>query len=76
MAERKKKMLLTAALKTALINCFDELKIAYPNYPVPVLHEKHVSRLQTIPSSDIELEFTHDRPSGSQVGRGKDRSRR
>jgi hypothetical protein len=29
-----------------------------------------------IPSSDIELEFTHDRPSGSQVGRGKDRSRR
>jgi hypothetical protein len=31
---------------------------------------------QTIPSSDIELEFTHDRPSGSQVGRGKDRSRR
>jgi hypothetical protein len=22
------------------------------------------------------LEFTHDRPSGSQVGRGKDRSRR
>jgi hypothetical protein len=31
---------------------------------------------RTIPSSDIELEFTHDRPSGSQVGRGKDRSRR
>jgi hypothetical protein len=24
----------------------------------------------------VELEFTHDRPSGSQVGRGKDRSRR
>jgi hypothetical protein len=37
---------------------------------------RYVSRLQTIPSSDIELEFTHDRPSGSQVGRGKDRSRR
>jgi hypothetical protein len=32
--------------------------------------------LQAIPSSDIELEFTHDRQSGSQVGRGKDRSRR
>jgi hypothetical protein len=27
-------------------------------------------------TNDIELEFTHDRPSGSQVGRGKDRSRR
>jgi hypothetical protein len=31
---------------------------------------RYISRLQTIPSSDIELEFTHDRPSGSQVGRG------
>jgi hypothetical protein len=31
---------------------------------------RYVSRLQTSPSSDIELEFTHDRPSGSQVGRG------
>jgi hypothetical protein len=47
MAERKKKMLLTAALKTALINCFDELKIAYPNYPVPVLHEK-LSRIFSV----------------------------
>jgi hypothetical protein len=44
--------------------------------PQPALNARYVSRLQTIPSSDIELEFTHDRPSGSQVGRGKDRSRR
>jgi hypothetical protein len=36
----------------------------------------HLVQYLGVASSDIELEFTHDRPSGSQVGRGKDRSRR
>ena len=38
---------------------------------------RYVSRLQTIPSSDIETNVnTHDRPPNGKVGRGKDRSRR
>jgi hypothetical protein len=33
MAERKKKVLLTANLKIALIKCSQELKNAYPEFP-------------------------------------------
>jgi hypothetical protein len=49
MAERKKTIYLTAAMKLALINSYRELNIAYSNFLIITLHEKlsHMFSLKT-----------------------------